>query len=44
MAAGKVECGVTNCGRDVHTLRARLLLYFRTDRLEPADNKEVISV
>jgi hypothetical protein len=27
VAACKVERGVTNCGREVHTLRARLLLY-----------------
>ncbi len=29
----KSNVGVTNCGRDVHTIRARLLLYFRIGRL-----------
>ncbi len=33
VAACKVECGVTNCRRDVHRLRARLLLYIRIGRL-----------
>jgi hypothetical protein len=33
VAACKIECRVTNCGRDVHTLRALALPYFRQSRL-----------